>query len=221
MIINGNVSSIQVNAAAVSSTATVSGSVGKVNLQSGENRLTIVCTAANGTARTFVLKVILNGSGSSGEVPPPDSGGTPPEQEPIPSGWNPSVTIQGSTVSGLKPGTDVNQFLSSLGLFGNAAATLSDEKGNGVSGSVRTGLVLNYFDGTNTTRFQLVVYGDVNRDSAIDAIDLLMIRRNLLGITDLSGAVNTAADANHDGKVDAIDLLLVRRSLLGLSTITQ
>ncbi len=222
IIINGDVNSIQVNAAAVSSTATVSGSVGRVSLQSGENRLTIVCTAANGSTRTFVLKVILNGSGSSGEVPtPPGTDNPPPETDNTPSGWNPSVTIQGSIVSGLTPGTDIKKFLSSLGLFGNAAATLTDEKGNSVSGAVRTGLVLNYFDGTNTTRFQLVVYGDVNQDSAIDAIDLLMIRRNLLGITKLSGVVNTAADTNHDGKVDAIDLLLVRRTLLGLSTITQ
>ena len=83
------------------------------------------------------------------------------------------------------------------------------------------GLILNYFDGSATTRFRIVIYGDVNGDSVIDAIDLLLVRKNLLGLVNLSDSAVKACDVNHDGLVDAIDLLLVRKSLLGLTSIQQ
>ena len=218
LVINADVSSIVVSASAVSSGATVTGSVGTVPIWTGENTLTITCTSASGVAKYYTLTVILNGKGSSGEAPLPST----PEPEPIPSGWNPPYRIQGSLLSGITPGTDINAFLSSLGVYGKAYAILTDENGNAISGgAMRTGMILNYFDGTNTTKFQTVLYGDPNKDSVIDAIDLLVIRRNLLGLTELDATGSAAADVNHDGAVDAIDLLLVRKKLLGLSEITQ
>lgn len=215
LTINGNVSSIVVTAAAVSKTATVTGFVGEIAIVSGENILPITCTAANGESRTFTLRVILNGEGSGegGVIKPPET---------IPSGWAPPYKLQGSTVTGLTPGMDVKKLISSLGLYGNATATVTDENGKTVSsGAVRTGLKLRYYDGAQTTEFTLIVFGDVNKDSAIDAIDLLMVRRYLLSLTKLNSVTVTAADVNHDGKTDAIDLLLIRRTLLGLSSITQ
>ncbi len=215
LTIDGDVPTIQVDASAVSRTATVSGFVGEVNIVTGENILPITCTAANGDERTFTLRVVLNGKGSasSGVIKPP---------EVIPSGWAPPYKLQGSTVTGLTPGMDIGEFISSLGTYGNASASVVNESGEALSsGSIRTGLKLLYYDGKNTTEFVLTVFGDINKDSAIDAIDLLMIRRNLLGLTTLDASAIAAADVNHDGQTDAIDLLLVRRTLLGLSTITQ
>lgn len=219
VIIRENISSIQVRALPASAYALVTGSVGTVNLQSGENNLTITVTAPNGEVRNYTLRVILQGGGSGGDPTPP----TPPNPpEPIPSGWNPPFRIQGSTVSGFAVGTDVNAVLSSLGLYGSAAAVIKDENGSVVSaGAVRTGLVLEYYDGTNTTSFQMVLFGDLNGDAGVDAIDLLLVRKNLLGLAPLNGAAASSADVNHDGVVDAIDLLLVRKHLLGLYTITQ
>ncbi|MBR7164995.1 MAG: dockerin type I repeat-containing protein, partial [Clostridia bacterium] len=146
---------------------------------------------------------------------------TPPASQPIPSGWNPRVTIKGSRISGIQPGTTVDQLISSLGLFGNAAATATGADGSAVSGALRTGCRLHYYDGSRTTVFIIVLYGDCNGDSAIDAIDLLATRRCLLGLTSLTDEYLEAADTNHDGTVDAIDLLLVRRYLLNLSSIEQ
>jgi len=215
LIINGNVSSVRVNASAISTTATVTGSVGEVELVTGENVLTVVCTSASGAVREYSVTVILNGQGSSGsDVPEPPIS--------IPSGWNPPFRIQGSAISDLTVGMDVSRFLSDLGTYGKAYATLTDENGNEVvGGAVRTGLILNYFDGTNTTQFQLVLYGDVNKDAQIDAIDLLVIRKTLLGLNELDYIATAAGDVNRDGAVDAIDLLIVRKALLGLTSITQ
>lgn len=139
----------------------------------------------------------------------------------IPSGWNPPYTIQGTTLTGITPGMDSAAFLASLGTYGNAAANLTDENGSPVTGAMRTGMLLNYYDGTYTTQYRIVIYGDVNGDSAIDAIDLLLVRKNLLGLTSFGEAAKIASDVNRDGITDAIDLLLVRKHLLGLYSITQ
>ena len=222
--IQGDVPSVKVNAVPVGKSATLSGHLGIVPIQTGENIITVSCTAANGAVRNFTVNITLEGSGSA-EGPPdyippnPDTPSNPPSG--TASGWDPPYSVQGTVLTGIAPGTDSSSFLNSLGLFGNASASMTDENGIVVSGAMRTGLVLNYFDGATTVQYRIVIYGDVNGDSAIDAIDLLLVRKNLLGLASLTDSAAKACDVNHDGTVDAIDLLLVRKSLLGLTSIQQ
>ncbi len=217
LIINGNVPSIRVNATASGKNAKITGHVGNVPIATGENYLTITCTAENTTIRNYYIRVILNGEGSS-----QGPGSEAPPETPIPSGWDPAVTLRGTTMTGIRKGTDVTALIASLGLYGRATATVSDANGETVTGgSVRTGYRVNYFDGSSTTVYYIVIYGDTNGDSDIDAIDLLLIRRKLIGLSQLDSSYLVAADVNRDGLVDAIDLLLVRKSLLGLADITQ
>ena len=67
--------------------------------------------------------------------------------------------------------------------------------------------------------YTVAVLGDVNGDGEEDAIDLLLIKRRLLGTHSLEGCYNTASDLNKDGVIDAIDLLLQKRHLLGTQEI--
>ncbi len=227
--IQGDVPSVNVSASAVGKSATLSGHLGNIPIKTGDNTVVISCTAANGSVRNFTVTITLEGAGSQ-EGPPtyvPPSTDVPPGSEAppavpgTPSGWDPQYDIQGTVLSGITPGTDTGTFLNSLGLFGNASAGVTDENGVAVSGAMRTGLILNYFDGATTTQFRIVIYGDVNGDSAIDAIDLLLVRKNLLGLVTPSDAANKASDVNRDGVVDAIDLLLIRKALLGFTSIQQ
>jgi hypothetical protein len=224
IIIQGDVPSVKVSAVPVSASATLSGHLGVIPIQTGENTITVSCTAANGATRNFTVNILLEGAGSA-EGPPayvPPTPDTPPASpDGTSSGWNPPYTIQGTALSGIAPGTDSTAFLNSLGLYGNASAGITDENGVAITGAMRTGLVLNYFDGATTHQYRIVIYGDVNGDSVIDAIDLLLVRKNLLGLVSLSDASFRSCDVNHDGAVDAIDLLLVRKSLLGLTSIQQ
>ncbi len=227
IIIEGNVSSIRVNAVAVSASASITGNIGNVSLATGENRLTITCTAANGASRNYTIRVIVKGEGtpenppSGGEIPDPNPPSPPSPPAPIPSGWNHSYRVNGSNLSGLSLGMNSDAFLSSLGTYGNAYAYLTDESGNPFSGVMRTGLVLNYYDGAYTSQYRIVLFGDVNGDTVVDAIDLLLVRKNILGLQSLGNANQSSADVNRDGAVDAIDLLLVRKHILGLTYISQ
>ncbi len=212
LILNGNFSAVTVSAPAISATALVSGDVGTVSLQTGDNDLFITCTSASGSPKTYHIKLVLNGQGSSG------GGG---EEPPIPSGWNPTFQMKGDFIHGIAPGTDANAFLSSLGVYGNAYALLTDENENAVSGAIRTGWKLIYFNGVTTSEYKIVIYGDVNQDSTVDIVDLVAIRKYLLGLLSLDPASLEAADINHDEAVDIVDLVAERKALLGLLTVPQ
>jgi len=216
--VSGNVPSVKVVAIPAGKTAKVTGHVGNIPIQTGDNTLVITCTAANGAVRTFTVTVTLDGSGSS-DGPPPYTPPTPPPSSS--SGWNPSYTINGSVVCGIPIGTTADGLLSSLGLYGGANAGITDETGAAFYGTVRTGLTLNYFDGTNLNHYNIVIYGDVNGDSALDIVDLVAIRKYLLGQLNLNEANKIACDINHDGTVDIVDLVAERKALLGQLTIPQ
>ncbi len=214
LVIEGDVPTVNISAFAVSSSAKLIGNVGNIPIATGKNDVRIVCIAANGASRIYTIHIELKGQGSAEGPPEVDF-------TPGPGGWNPPYAIRGTNLSGIAPGTDSGAFLASLGVYGSASASLTDENGSPVSGTMRTGMYLNYFDGSYMSKYRIVVYGDINGDSVIDAIDLLLIRKNLLGLTTPSEAFRAASDVNHDGAVDAIDLLLVRKQLLGLYSITQ
>ncbi|HEX2927468.1 MAG TPA: RICIN domain-containing protein [Ruminiclostridium sp.] len=58
-------------------------------------------------------------------------------------------------------------------------------------------------------------YGDINKDGNVDALDIALLKKVLLG--DTPENVNlSAADVNVDGVVDAIDYAILKKYLLGL-----
>ena len=213
--INGDVPTVVVSASAVSKSATVSGNVGEIAIVSGENILPIVCTAANGETRTFTLRIILNGKGSaqSGVVKPPEA---------IASGWAPPYKLQGSNITGLTVGMDVSKFISSLGLYGNATARVTDASGNTVSsGAMRSGWKLSYYDGSNTVEYLVIIYGDLNGDSTINGLDFLIMQKYFMEIYTLNSTEKRAADLNKDGTVNGLDLLQMQKYFMELAKITQ
>ncbi len=58
------------------------------------------------------------------------------------------------------------------------------------------------------------VAGDLNQNGQLDAQDLLLLRRYVFGLSELTDEQKEAADANGDGKVDALDVLKLRRTFL-------
>lgn len=82
-------------------------------------------------------------------------------------------------------------------------------------GNLTTGYVINIED----KAYNVVKLGDVNGDGNVDSIDLLLIKRHLLGTYKIEGINSNAGDLNNDKSIDAIDLLLEKRHLLGTSII--
>ena len=84
-------------------------------------------------------------------------------------------------------------------------------------GTVGTGWTLK----TDKHSIPIIIYGDVNGDGAITALDLLYVKRHILGISSLSGAFLTAGDVKTGDGISALDLLYIKRHILEISAIVQ
>ena len=58
--------------------------------------------------------------------------------------------------------------------------------------------------------------GDVNGDGKVTVMDLLKVRKAILGMTQLTQTEQKLADVNCNGKVDVIDLLRIQKNILGI-----
>ena len=66
-----------------------------------------------------------------------------------------------------------------------------------------------------------VVKGDLNGDGTVSVSDMLMLKSQLLNMTQLEGAYAEASDVNGDGVISITDFLQVKAHILGKSDITQ
>lgn len=129
-----------------------------------------------------------------------------------------------SIITGVSPETTVADFLTHIGLASGSAATVKNAKGDTLSATdkVGTGATMTVsVSGVDTFDYEVILFGDINGDGYIDATDLLLVKRAMLGMTQLDGFFAIAADVNQDGETNASDLLLLKRSILGLQTISQ
>lgn len=236
LILDGSIKNITVNAAAVNSLASVSGNTGNVAISDGVNNLKINVKAQNGDIKTYNLVVVLNKS----DFKPGDEITTTNPSTTAPSATNPSTTAPSTTkpqgsagyktsytlkdgrITGVNPHTSPSKLISNLGLYGGAAASLKNSKGaNKTSGYVGTGDKLTVTVNGKSSTYTVVIRGDTDGDGEITAVDLLMVRKNILGLYKLSGEYAAAADADRGSKVDAVDLLMIRKHILKTYTIEQ
>jgi hypothetical protein len=95
-----------------------------------------------------------------------------------------------------------------------------------VDEKLATGMVVRVQTSEGYRNFDLVVTGDINGDSEIDGIDLLMLARFQVGyareVGMVQGAYLKAANVmKKDDEVDGIDILKLARCLVGLDTIFE
>lgn len=83
------------------------------------------------------------------------------------------------------------------------------------TGNVGTGCKVRLtYKGSVVEELTVLLYGDVNGDGTISAMDLLLVQQHLLQIRSLNGIYFSAADITKDGKINAMDLLKIQQHLL-------
>lgn len=240
LIVENNITSINVSAAASSSSATISGT-GVHNLDVGRNTVNVNVVSQSGKTMTYTINVVrkeaASDDGSNGGNKPDDS--KPDNSKP---GDNTGGNDQGGTtdkpgfttdyvlnntektVSGVGVGSNAVDVLNAVKCYGGATARIIDRNGNENNGTVGTGscLVICNSAGQEIQRYTFIIYGDMNGDGKIDIYDLIKMRQHLLGIKSLDGVYVKAADTNrkNDG-INIYDLIYLRRHLLGISYISQ
>ncbi|MBQ5810093.1 MAG: cadherin-like beta sandwich domain-containing protein, partial [Clostridia bacterium] len=179
LIVASNVAQIKVKATAVSDSAIINdGATRTIDLEMGTNTVNIRVRAGNGDIKTYVLTVVRE---EGGNIPEPPIGG----EDVIPPGYeiNSAYAVQNGKISGIEIGTTLEEIKNNLGLKGNATAAFYNADGSAITDETiraATGITVKISAGAIDV-FTLLVYGDANGDGEINAIDLLMVRRNILG----------------------------------------
>lgn len=210
LVVGADVSSINVSAAPVAATSTVSGT-GNYSLNYGNNTIEITCISQSGSARTYTITVARQQPEASGQT----------TQITDSASITTAYAVSGDSVTGIAPGTSAAAV--QAGIAGNGCTVqVLNADGTANTGTVGTGnKVTVYVDGQPVKQYEVVIYGDVNGDGKISNIDVVLMQRHILGITTQSGAYLQAANTNKDGSVSNIDVVIAQRHILGMSTISQ
>ena len=90
------------------------------------------------------------------------------------------------------------------------------------TGAVGTGnKIAVYANGTLVKQYDVVIYGDINGDGKLSVVDLVMMQKQILGTSQLSGAYAAAADISRDGKFSVKDLVLLQKHIINAAQIEQ
>lgn len=147
-----------------------------------------------------------------------NGGNNKPEISPETKVSNAGYSLETGYITKVNLGEDMSSLRQRLSNALATAATLNSSWNSKTSGAIATGDIVE-IDSKKT--FQVVVYGDINGDANISVVDLLFIKKYILGEINLAEPNKKAADINKDGKVDVVDLLLIKKYLLQEYNINQ
>ncbi|MCI8670130.1 MAG: hypothetical protein HFI34_11540 [Lachnospiraceae bacterium] len=225
LIVPHTVESIKISAAAMDGNAVISGT-GKKTLQVGSNLFEIRVTASNGGVRTYTLTVVRKAANDVGNEPSPK----PPEEPTTGSGtvgtaeYSTSYNVQDDIyITGIQPGTAVSSFTSAFTLKGCTMEIYQADGKTPLTGYIGTGsrILIRDMNGTGVKEYACIIYGDINGDGQVDIVDMLYMKRHILGTSSLNGLREIAADVNKKGGIDIVDMLYMKRHILGRSYISQ
>lgn len=127
------------------------------------------------------------------------------------TGWD----IKNNSVNKIK---EMINTMYTVEIYNNKDELLSDDKLIGTGSKIR----LIDENGTIKMEYEIIIYGDVNGDGKINALDLLVLQRHIIELQKLNGVYIKAGNINKNGKnPSAFDLLLIQRHILELKFIEQ
>ena len=68
----------------------------------------------------------------------------------------------------------------------------------------------------NGQEYLLVVKGDITKDGEVGVLDLINLRKQLVGLENLKDEQAIAADLDGNGKIDVMDLIMERKKIVGI-----
>ena len=171
----------------------------------------------SGSARTYTIKVVRQ-QPAADNTQTPESGGTT-----VADGVSVSTSYKlGDTViTGIAPGTGASSVLANISA-GSGTVKVLKADGTENTGAVGTGnKIAVYAGGAVVKQYDVVIYGDINGDGKISVVDLVMLQKQILGTSPVSGAYAAAADISRDGKVSVKDLVLLQKHIINAAQIEQ
>lgn len=203
--VSSAVSSIEVGTLKVANTSSVSGT-GTIKLDGDNYKHVITVTAGNGNKKTYTINFTRDDS-------------KPISVSDIVSYRG--YVSNGTYISGVSIGSNSDDLVKNLKVNDNVSVKVTDSSDKDKSGIISTGDKVVIKSGDETKTYPVVIYGDVNGDGKISALDYVGIKNSIMGSKSLSSIQKVAGDVNKDGKVSALDYVKVKNHIMGTSTIAQ
>lgn len=207
VIVGAEVSQVNITAQAEDGTAIISG-IGSVGLNLGINTFYVTVSAANGASNVYTVN-IYRGFGDT------------QSQAVFETAYSTNGELK--YIYGITPGTSAEEVLKNIN-YGTGHGYVLNQDGSINGGTVGTG---NYVVGINAAgeeyvRYTAIIFGDLDGDGNITSMDMLYMKRHLLGIKTLEDVYFVAANTNRgDDGVTSMDMLYLKRHILGISSISQ
>ena len=221
-VVSNAISSVSITAKAVSGNSSISGT-GSYSLAVGNNTVKISCKSQSGDTRTYTInidrQVAPTGNNNSGA----NNQGNNSQNNTEVNRASGKCRI-GSYITGIEPGTGAADFVKNIAVSASGSVKLLTSSGSENSGKVATGNKVAVYDASGNLKktYDIVIYGDINGDGAVNALDMIKLNRHILGKGTLTGAHLEAADANRkDDGGNALDMIIMNRHILGKSKISQ
>lgn len=115
-------------------------------------------------------------------------------------------------------GEDMSTLRQKLTNQGALVASLNSSWDSKTSGAIATGDIIEV---DKIKKYEVAIYGDINGDATVSVVDLLYLKKYILGDISLNPVNKEAADISKDGKIDVVDLLLIKKYILGEYNINQ
>src|SRR5699024_9990258 len=108
---------------------------------------------------------------------------------------------QSGYITGIAVGTDINTIKGAIeSVSGYNTVVIMDSSGNEIqTGTVKTGMHLRITNASGSETLKIAIKGDTSGDGVINALDLLQVQKNILGIYTFSGEYKLAGDTSGDG----------------------
>lgn len=223
VIVNNNVKLIDISAEAMVSSSIVSG-VGTYGISVGTNKVDIKVTAENGSTRTYTINIIrLDETGA-------DTGknNIPIIQDPAQKAEISSKTLlidtSAKTITKITANDTCENVKANIEVTSGYTMKIVNKDGSENTSNIATGNKLLVIDqsGNVVLEYTFILYGDVTGDGIINSLDMLYIKRDILGVSQLEGVYSQAGDTNraNDG-INSLDMLYLKRHILGTKQIEQ
>ncbi len=210
LIVDNNVSQVDIVAKTHNSGAKLSGT-GVKKLSVGTNVFKLLVTATSGQTREYTISITRKqgSSGGSETVVKPTIGTTVYKIE--------------TYITGIQPETAVNTFKTNLKVSNGSIKIFAASGKEKTSGHIASGDTVKIYNSKNSEiySYKTVIYGDVNCDGKINAIDISKLQKHILKISTISGISLTSADASGDSRVNAIDISRIQKHILKIKLIIQ
>lgn len=85
------------------------------------------------------------------------------------------------------------------------------------TGTIGTGYKVSINNEINS----VVIYGDINGDGVISAVDYVNVKNHIMGTSPLTGVSLEAANVNKDETISAVDYVNIKNYIMGVSNVIQ